>query len=800
MHDNAFLVEIERDLEINAIDNGVKRYKENIEGRDPASLSPERRFIQAGMDGLVPAIEKTQEQWLSGEVFIGGQLWGSYLAGLDAKKTALATLAELFNNAGEDNTYTWVAQQVGQAVEQVRQFECIRKGDNHYFHKALAHIPNMTKSRFRLMKRNYTGEIHRMRFKEVLSIGSKLTELAIEHTNLFDYKKYYSRGNFVTEVVLSHEVRKAIETAHEEQSLLIPAYMPMVIPPVPWESETGGGYLYLQSTAVKSVVGLKNDELRRLRAPHIQPVLDALNTLSQTEWKLDHENLECLKAIYYKGGGRAGVPEVDPKEMPPLPPDFDTNTESRKQWIYEAATIHKHNAKLVGQRRLVKSQINVGQTMQNTKVDKFYYTWEADFRMRMYPRSVQLSPQASDSGRGCLLFAQGVPLGEHGRKWLAVGLANSMGHDKVSFSKRVSFVESKAASIKQWVDNPMRYTGWMTMDEPFQGLQFARDWVKSIGCETTYVSHVPVGLDGSCNGMQHFSALSRDPQGAKYTNLTYTEDPESLYIEIADAVNEAVNADCRVMPKFDEEGDLNACFAWQGKVNKQLVKAPTMTKPYGVTSFGVIDQLCDAIKETGIELEGHQGKNMKYMLTCVGIGLREAAQPAVIIMDWLRQVAMIAARANKPLVWNNPDGVPIIQEYPNFADSRVYTAFHSMTWNNPERRDHKCPMSVHKNANSISPNFIHPLDAAHMIRTLRVGVAAGITQYRMIHDSYGVHAGHCHVFHPIIRQTFTDLHRVNWLQKFAEDIVVSTGQELPPIPEVGNFDIEEILKSEFLFH
>ena len=34
-----------------------------------------------------------------------------------------------------------------------------------------------------------------------------------------------------------------------------------------------------------------------------------------------------------------------------------------------------------------------------------------------------------------------------------------------------------------------------------------------------YISHIPVHVDGSCNGMQHYAALGKDSKGAEQVNL-----------------------------------------------------------------------------------------------------------------------------------------------------------------------------------------------------------------------------------------------------------------------------------------
>lgn len=791
------LVEVQKQLEIDSVEKGIKRYHEAIKGRSPADLTPERRYIQRGMDTLVPAIEQIQRDWMEGASIKGSKMWGKYICIVSAEKQALTALSVLFNFALSENTYTFVAQQVGSGLDQVRYFEHIRREDNAYFYKAIG--KKMTESRWRLMKSNFSGKnLAKIPQRDVIAWGAKILELALEHTDMFEYQKFVKRDQYVTRIVLKTEIRNSIEAGHEEQSLLLPAYVPMVVPPTPWTSESDGGYLFLRGTAIKPVVGLRNDRITEFRKPYIGPVLDTLNRLHQTEWTIDRENFDLLKYLVYSGGGRAGIPETLPKDLPPPPPDFEDNRDARRIWLAERARIHAFNSTLEGQRALVKSQIDIGQTLLNTGASKFYYVWEADFRMRVYPKSVQLSPQSCDSGRGCLLFAQGVPLGEHGRKWLAIGLANAMGYDKVDFDKRVAYVESRRDDIRRWVEDPKRYTGWMSIDEPFQGLQIARDWIRSEGDPTGYVSHVAIGLDGSCNGMQHFSALARDPSGALYTNLSPTSEPQSLYREVAAAVNEQVERDCRVLPRFDEKGVLNPCFAWRGKVSKDIVKTPTMTTPYGVTAFGVVDQVYDAL--AGTQMEGKGNQNVFYMQNAIDSGLRESVAAACEIMDWLREVAIVATRLNKAIVWFNPDNVPIVQEYPNFAQCRIHTAFHKMTWKNPDKRDKKNPMSRHKNANSISPNFVHSLDAAHMARVIREANAVGITQFRMIHDSFGVHAGHCEAFHPILRNSFVDLHKTNWLLRFKEDVEKAIGTTLPNPPEQGAFDLEKTREALFAFH
>lgn len=45
----------------------------------------------------------------------------------------------------------------------------------------------------------------------------------------------------------------------------------------------------------------------------------------------------------------------------------------------------------------------------------------------------------------------------------------------------------------------------------------------------SYLSHLPVHMDGSCNGLQHYAALGRDEIGGKAVNLMPSDKPQDVY-------------------------------------------------------------------------------------------------------------------------------------------------------------------------------------------------------------------------------------------------------------------------------
>ena len=57
----------------------------------------------------------------------------------------------------------------------------------------------------------------------------------------------------------------------------------------------------------------------------------------------------------------------------------------------------------------------------------------------------------------------------------------------------------------------------------------------------SYVSHVPVHVDGSCNGMQHYAALGKDTAGAMQVNLDRTPKPGDVYTGILKLVKAEID-------------------------------------------------------------------------------------------------------------------------------------------------------------------------------------------------------------------------------------------------------------------
>jgi DNA-directed RNA polymerase len=212
-----------------------------------------------------------------------------------------------------------------------------------------------------------------------------------------------------------------------------------------------------------------------------------------------------------------------------------------------------------------------------------------------------------------LTFAEAKPLGKKGLYWLKVHLANFAGKDKMSFDDRAKFVEVHMEQVRESVnDSFAENPWWMTLDDPFQGLATCHEIIKAIdsGDPESYMCSLPVHMDGSCNGLQHYAALGRDTVGGRAVNLLEGEGPEDVYVGVMDEVIRRVEEESLTELTFDtSDPDTlgkkqkkalrhnKAAKLVNGLIDRGVVKRTVMTSVYGVTYIGARTQIQEKIEE-----------------------------------------------------------------------------------------------------------------------------------------------------------------------------------------------------------
>lgn len=105
----------------------------------------------------------------------------------------------------------------------------------------------------------------------------------------------------------------------------------------------------------------------------------------------------------------------------------------------------------------------------------------------------------------------------------------------------------------------------------------------------------------------------------------------------------------------------------------------------------------------------------------------------------------------------------------------------------------------------IAPNFIHSLDAAHLMKVANSCADRGIDSLAVIHDSFGTHAARTDELAWILRETFIDLYQCNPLTAFRDAVRdqleddPDIAEQIPALPDQGDLDLEAIRQARYMF-
>jgi hypothetical protein len=123
--------------------------------------------------------------------------------------------------------------------------------------------------------------------------------------------------------------------------------------------------------------------------------------------------------------------------------------------------------------------------------------------------------------------------------------------DKINLKDRYQWVLDNQEILLSYAESPKVNQGWMAGDKPWQFLSACIELKNSLKLGPRYLeyeSHVECFIDGSTNGSQHLSALTRDEVTAPYVNLVPLELPGDLYAYVAEHVWNKIAHDIARMP------------------------------------------------------------------------------------------------------------------------------------------------------------------------------------------------------------------------------------------------------------
>ncbi|KAL5842149.1 hypothetical protein ACOSQ3_012752 [Xanthoceras sorbifolium] len=727
------------------------------------------------------------------------------------------------------------AVHIGMAIEQeIRIHGFLEKTKNYKRKKIAADSQEVLSKEKEILRKRVNGMIRSRRLMEVqkllkneeikpwgrdtqAKLGSRLVELLVESAHVQhpadqagesppDVRPAF-RHRF--KIIMKHPGQKITKKYgviecdplvlagldRSVKHMMIP-YVPMLIPPKKWQGYDKGGYLFLPSYVMRTHGSRKQqDALKTVRRESMKKVFEALDTLGSTKWRVNRRVLSVLESIWASGENIAGL--VDRKDIPlPEKPSSEDLTEVQK-WKWSVRKAKKINQERHSQRCDTELKISVARRMKNE--EGFYYPHNLDFRGRAYPMHPHLNHLSSDICRGVLEFAEGRPLGKSGLSWLKIHLANlySGGVEKLSHDGRLAFVDNHLDDIFDSAENPINGSRWwLSAEDPFQCLAACINLSEALKSSSPYtaISHLPVHQDGSCNGLQHYAALGRDSLEAAAVNLLASEKPADVYTEIAVRVHDIMKRDSNKDPDKNQHAALAKILIDQ--IDRKLVKQTVMTSVYGVTFVGAREQIKRRLEEKGHitddkVLFAAACYAAKVTLTALG----EIFQAARGIMGWLGDCAKVVASENQPVRWTTPLGLPVVQPYCKSERHLVRTSLQVLAL----QRDGDS-VEVRKQRTAFPPNFVHSLDGSHMMMTAVACRDAGLN-FAGVHDSFWTHACDVDQMNQILREKFVELYDMPILENLLESFQTSYPTlTFPSLPERGDFDLKEVLKSPYFFN
>ena len=354
-------------------------------------------------------------------------------------------------------------------------------------------------------------------------------------------------------LVRSFENALCKELRHFEY-LLTPLYRPMLCEPEPWTGLHQGGYLSDETRKKTPLVVHKNKTevisgvTKAISEGRLDTVLASVNALQRTSWRIN-------KNIYYVM--RKTVPLEYERRLFPLP-----------HWAERKNGLLRYHTRL-------------GACIEFLDGSSFYLPYYLDFRGRAYCYPVALNYQLDDIGRALMEFAVAEPWGENGVRWLKRHLSNcfNKGDARLSLREREEWVDQNSQRILACAAKPWKEHWWLEARKPWRFLAACYEW-KAYTVDGATTSRLPIEMDGSCNGFQHVSAVKRNREGARLTNMlprNADEKPEDFYSQIAEQLTQIID-------KAVEQRKARAKLlskAVNGPITRDLIKTPIMANLYG---------------------------------------------------------------------------------------------------------------------------------------------------------------------------------------------------------------------------
>jgi DNA-directed RNA polymerase len=634
-------------------------------------------------------------------------------------------------------------------------------------------------------------------------------------------------------LTVAEEAHAYMRDAVKDMILRRPVWLPRLTPPEPWTSfkskPSADTRVLTQVSLLKSY---NNDQIAAVKKAiadgTMAPTLKGINTLQAVPFQINSWLLGVMDAVQERGITVPGFTVGDRVDLPPQLTNDQWNAMSPEE--KKQASTERTAAKAINRQRnsdITLLALDMEEAHRLAEEPEFYLPMTLDSRGRVYalPR---FNFARGDHVRSLFLLRNGLPMTEKGTYWLQVHVANcwalkgpdGIGLDKKPMDERVQWVKENLSQITAHVADPLGTSAtsavsFVKADNPWLFLAACRELV----CATThgsadYVCHLPVSFDASCSGLQHMSAATRAAEGAM-VNLT-NDEPKDIYSIVADVARRMIEEDARGQDeKKRHYAQLFLSYKNGEGIDRKLLKRNCMTFCYSSTGPGMGDQQFEdlmvplqtaAVRNKTPHHFGtvkEQAAAARYMGRVAYAAITEVVKKPAEGMDFLKLLAGAMAHEGKPVRWTTPAGLPCVNRYHEATTKKLKLWLHNESIYVYVATGKEPPLLKKKCQQAISPNFVHSLDAAHLLLVAGACADEGI-EIVTVHDSFGCLPVHADRMNQILREQFVLMYQEHDVLTVSRttakaDLTEANHGRLPPLPDKGALELSEVLQAKYAF-
>jgi len=444
--------------------------------------------------------------------------------------------------------------------------------------------------------------------------------------------------------------------------------------------------------------------------------IKALNKLQSVPLRIDERLLGVLNRLV----SLQKISGIDKLRMISDQVDLSkaTGYELEKLKLQKGA-ISAHNNKVWVRRNLL---FNILQLAEEYKGKDLYFTYRCDMTGRIHCVQTLISPQASELGKYILRFSKSLKRTERGLYWKRIELGKLFGI-KGSLEELHRWYKENSDWLKRCSEDPIENMEWCKAKKPWALL--------ALLLEPDTESYRPIGLDGACNGVQHYAALMQCRNTGKLVGFTDNPVPFDLYSVLQGNVRKNIT-------------DL---IYLDNILSRDLIKGLILRVVFKAVMLTRLDLIKEALREHGIQDYNICRRVDEELFKSIS----ELAPGLLKGQEFL--LGLVKKKKNW-ITWDTQTGFKAFQPYVETEVKRVQLKLSSSitlrvkkSLGSPDMRKQRV---------AFVPNYIHSMDAQHVARVI-VKFKESMFQ---VFDEYLTYAEHKDLLMKVTRDEFVEMYKL----------------------------------------